>query len=299
VCRSERRLYALLDGDHQPTADERQFLARAAGLDEGQVRAVEEGIEAGSIPLGRRGDPTPFARCFDDILRRLAGLGISARQVSLRTADDSRGVAACSGGTLSVWRVGKQQPTLESLRRVLRALGSFTGSQGGPLVPPDELERLARLAGFTPQDLTATSHQVVAGITGRTTPKQLLDALRNSTDISLTQESAAELYSRRPDPDGSQITYPVIGTWEKESRQHPSPAQVRRLLEAYNDSLAERRLPPLTGYEIDRVMEVAARDHTRWEQLSHAEKLKQAGRKPSRERLSSSFGPEAGPGRSL
>ena len=123
-----------------------------------------------------------------------------------------------------------------------------------PVFAAPDVAALIRSAGFTPEDLNATSHNLIAGIDDRTRIKPLLAALRNAADIAVAVP-AIPVAPGKP-------SRASIHLWEAEGKggNYPTGGQVRDLLGLYNEILATRGLAILTPDEIDQVVAIAERD---------------------------------------
>ena len=255
-------------GTPVPTEKERLALYRVLDLANDQIRYLEDGIEAGRIPLRRYCQVTPFSRLFDEILARLAAAGISADRLTRMTkAQPTERQGIESSSVISHWRHGKATPTLVSLRHLAGALRRC-GKAGHRLVSDQEIEALVQAAGFTSEDLAATCHDVIARITEQTRIGPLLSAIRNASDVSAPL-SAVTIMDRSVPPRFIKLpSESRITQWECESRDcYPTKEQVRELLDRYNLILKEKGHDLMTDREIDQVIAVADRDCKRRQEL--------------------------------
>lgn len=273
------RLSLLVSNRRPPSESERLALSRFAGLNDHQVVYIEDAIASGAIPLGPPRRQTPLAVALNSILDKLRAQEINQTQLVLQCAQcQAPGMVSVQTSDLPTWRHGHNKITLEKLRSLTAGLNQI-GSRLRDPVTPGEISNLIASAGFAPHDLTDTTHQVVDRIDDRTQIKPLLAALRRAVDLSLPS-SSEEL---RCHAAVLGITLPLAFSanlyWEDTTRtSSPTGQQVRDLLLCYNHFISRNGFPPLSDEEIIKIIHVAERDHTRLQQLSHAEKL--AERKP-------------------
>jgi hypothetical protein len=269
------RLGLLIANRRPPSESERMALSRFAGLDDHQVAYIEDGIASGAIPLGQPRRHTPFAGALNSILDKLRAQEINQTQLVLHCEQcQAPGMASVRKSDLSAWRHGRTRITLEKLRSLTAGLNQLGSRRLRDPVTPDEISNLIASAGFAPHDLTDTTHQLVDRIDDRTEIKPLLAALRRAVDLSLPSTSEELLCHAAV----LGITLPQAFTtnlfWEDTNRtSSPTGQQVRDLLLCYNHFISRNGFPPLSDEEIIKVIHVAERDHTRLQQLSHAEKL--------------------------
>jgi transcriptional regulator with XRE-family HTH domain len=243
-----RRLETVL-AQGRATDEERQAVYRLVGLTPAQARYVEDGVAAGSIPLTTAARDTPFAVALRGTLQELADAGVSRRGLAARS--HTPGDPGVSQGQLSEWASGRRTPTLEGLRRFVRALRPFTLAPN-PVLSPADVDRLVEAAGLRPEVLTDTTHDVIAQIGPHTQIKPLLRAIRSAADLEV------------PSLGGEGLPVPSrVREWERDGTAAlPSADQVRELLHRYNRILNNRSLPELSASEIESVTEVAERTIT-------------------------------------
>jgi hypothetical protein len=156
------RLNALVHNRRTPTEVERLALYRYAGLDAGQIAAIENDITTGRIPLGFARRRTPSAAALHSILDKLAAQGGTLTQLALRSAlQHAPDAIPVSQSNLSAWRYGRELPTLASLRALTEVLRQVGPGQLANPVLPAEIDGLLRASGFHPRDLTDTTHQII------------------------------------------------------------------------------------------------------------------------------------------
>jgi hypothetical protein len=257
----EERLHHLLShASAMPTAVERRALARSAGLDSAQTDRIEAAIEYGLMPLSHSATCTPFSALFKELLARLRAAGISQVRLVSHSTPPGRTEPDLSASCISSWKTGRSRPTVAGLRGLVRALDRCREPGGEPLVTPEEVRNLVRLAGFSIEELAATTHDVVARINEDTRLKPLLSAIRNAADLSVPT-SVLSAASSQNGADAEQRQWRMLKDWENEgSDTSPNPTQVRGLLEHYNRLLFAKGHPQMTVAEIDKVIAVAERD---------------------------------------
>jgi hypothetical protein len=260
-----KRLANLLnDSETAPTEKERAALYRVLGLDDYQVRSLEEGIEVGDVPLKEQYRSTPFSRHLGEVLDRLRMAGISTNCLARMTADPLSGQPGISHSAFSEWRRGATSPTLACLRDATRGLARCVGGDGRRLVPPEEVDALLREAGFEPAALTLTCHQVIAGVTTETRIQPLLSAIRNAADVSVPVSAVVAMDH---EPQARPVRLPAgqsMAEWETRPGKFPTPEQLREMLTRYNFVLTEKGHPCLSSDEMERVVAVAERDRRKW-----------------------------------
>lgn len=263
-----KRLVDLLNGgETTPSEKERVALYRVLGLDDDQVRSLEEGLDAGDVPLREHYPATAFTRHLSDILERLRAAGISSTRLALLTADPVSGQPGIRDqSTLSAWKRGASSPTAACLRDAVRGLARCVDGEGRRLVPPEEVEALVREAGFEPEELSLSCHEVIARVTAETRIQPLLAAIRNAPDVSVPMSAVSAMdHGRNARP--VQLARTSIHEWETSPGKFPTPAQVRELLDRYSIILRRKGHAPLSAEEIDKVVAVAERDRERWREL--------------------------------
>lgn len=239
------RLRGILVGNSVPTSAERMGLARALGLNDDQIALIETAIENGQLEIGPRIRPSTFSRLFDDLASRLRDNGITLRDLSTRSVPLGGDTPAVAPTTLSNWRTGRSQPSLSAFRGMVRVLERFQNT-----VSQSEIEQLIKASGFSPAELSATTHDIVAQINGETRLKPLLANLRNASDLDVPQSLV----------EGNH-TYKNISSWESDALpDYPSQAHLLELLELYNSILRDKGQQELSVEEIQRVMTVGERD---------------------------------------
>lgn len=257
------------------TYAERLALERVAGLDPSQINRIEAAVEDGSLHLGQRPQASSFAALLDDVLGRLRAAGVSQRQLSLRTAPPGQSDPDVSPECLSQWKQGKTRPTLASLRALVHGLERCHDRANRPLVTADEIRNLVSAAGFTREDLAATTHDLVARINGATRLKPLLAALRNAADINIPM-SAIDSDIARGNSDTEVRLAHLLQQWESEGRPSiPNPGQVRDILTRYNRLLLAAGKTELAEEEMQKVLEVAQRDRQAGQQHGFLNRLRE------------------------
>ncbi len=257
-----RVLIDLLSGNSVPTQAEREALAKVARLDAAQVSLIETSIEDGSLPIHPEAslNASAFPSLLDDILSRLRVAGINQRQLILRTRSAAGGNPEVAAASLSMWKGGRARPVLESLRALIRGLEQCRSKEGLPLVTPEEIQQLVETAGFSMQQLTSTTHDLIARIDGTTRIKPLLWALRTAADLSVAMTSVDGIQVPGMNSDRFKLSG-WLAKWESERRaEYPTAAQVRDVLARYNRLLHTNCQEVLSADEIDKVAEVAERD---------------------------------------
>jgi hypothetical protein len=246
-----------------------------AGLDDDQIAYIEEGIASETIPHGQPRRRTAFGVVLNVILNKLASQGFSLHQFALLCERQVvPGAATVVQADLSTWRHGRAAITLEKLRSLVAGLRQLGPERLHDPVTSGEINQLIGAAGFASDELTDTTHDLVARIGSHSEIQPLLVALRRATDLSLPAGSeellryAASLGVTLPQAFAMNVY------WEHNDRMSlPTGAQVRELLDCYNHFIRRNGFPPLADEDIAKVLAVAERDHARWKSLTHAEKL--------------------------
>lgn len=247
------RLYSLLFSRSAPTREERLGLARFVGLDAAQIDLLERAVDDDTLSLQRRKTHSAFSGLLGELLERLRAGGINQKQLGLRCKPPGAVEPQLSRATISSWGLGKSMPTLSSLRALVHGLERCRPEVA---ITPEEIGNLVSAAGFSPEDLSATTHDVVARIDGTTRLKPLLAALRNAVDLDVPMSAVAGLGGQ-----GAAVrSAPQLQAWESESDPNsPSLSQVADLLSRYNRLLQDKGREELSDEEVQRVMEVAQR----------------------------------------
>ena len=281
------RLLQLLRNARTPSEGERRVLYHYAGLEEVQIAAIEDGIATGTIPLGFTRRRTAFAAALASILDKLRSHKIPLAELAHRSVRlHVPGGDAILQTNLSAWRHGREQPTLAKLRSltaVLRQLGHEDSS--GP-VTPAEIDSLLAAGGFRPEQLTDTTHDIIARIDEQTLIKPLLRALQLAIDTSRPME---EVHQRGAELGHTMPSVDMLRKWEESGLAFPTGEQVRNLLQIHNHMIRQNGFPSLSEEEIAKVVAVAERDHVRWQALSHTEKLAERRPHPRRQPPSAFF----------
>jgi transcriptional regulator with XRE-family HTH domain len=276
-----RRIKDILsDPTAVPTRAERLALAKIDGLDSTQIYCLESAVEDGILPLTPAPSPSRFSAQLSDLLGRLHQAGIAQAQVVARTIPLGQTEPELSTATLSMWKNGRTHPTLATLRALAQALERCQDRSHCPLVTAEEIRQLVSLAGFTLDDLAATTHDIVAQINGATQLKPLLSALRNAADLNVPT-SAIDSASARGQTDTDARLVHLLKSWECEAAPNsPTPAQVGELLMRYNRLLRAAGKAELSSAEIQKVVEVAQRDREDGQQRGFSKRV-QEHRPPS------------------
>jgi hypothetical protein len=279
-----------------PTRAERLALEHVAGLDTSQMHRIETALEDGSLTTGPRSHRSPFSARLNDILGRLRVVGISQRQLALRTAPLGQSESELSQTTLSGWKHGLSRPTLATLRRLVKGLEKCHDRANRPLVTADEIQLLVAEAGFTLDELAATTHDIVRRIDETTELKPLLVALRNATDLNVAVPAIdSEIARGEPDTHAIRMTH-QLNSWEQDgSPNSPTSEQVREVLLRYNRLLQAGGKADLTEEEIQKVVEVAERDRTDGKQRGLLNRAREHHPRTARRVISPDFG--GGPSR--
>jgi hypothetical protein len=236
-------------------------LAQTVGLTHAQIEQIERAIDSESLPLTPYAAPSAFATLLTDILGRLRQQGFNHPDIAYRTTPIAGGDPVFRPGILSAWKNGKAQPTLESVRGLIRALGRCKGKDGRSLVSQSELESVVSHAGFTAFDIAATTHDIIARIDTATRIKPLLSALRNATDLNVTMAAIDELVANPDNNVAMTSIVPRLKHWENEaSPTYPTSDEVQTLLSYYNALLRHNGHVELAASEMDAVVVVAVRD---------------------------------------
>ncbi len=216
---TKARIVNLLTQDSAvPSSMERLAVANAAGLTPSETELLESAIDGGMLLLTPAKSPSVFSIRLTDILGRLKAAGISKHQLALRSVSPVESQSGISGAPLSAWAHRNVSPTQASLHALIRALEQCRDQEGRRLVQDDEIRQLVESAGFTPEELTATTHDIIAGINGTTRLKPLLSDLRNAADLNVIQRIVAEVAAEEePRHSGTRITQALLHDWERET----------------------------------------------------------------------------------
>jgi hypothetical protein len=258
---SSQRIKNILGNTNSvPTRAERQALETVAGLNMSQVHCIEAAVEDGILPLSRNPSPSRFSTQLSDILGRLQAAGISHRQLASHMIPLGQTEPELSLSTLLTSKNGKTNPTLATLRALVKALERCHDRAHCPLVTTDEIRQLAHAAGFTLDDLVATTHDIVGRINEATQLKPLLSALRNAADLNVAMPAIDSETARGDADNGARMAH-SLRSWECLNQIHsPTAAQVAEILTRYNRLLRAGGKPELSSDEIQKVLEVAQRD---------------------------------------
>ncbi len=256
------RVSNLLSGVCIPTQVERTALAEVVGLTPAQSAAIESAVEDKTLLLGKKPLPSAFSSLFTEILEKIATFGITQQQLVQSAVSYCGNEPALSKATISMWKNGKNKPTLASLRSLICTLEECRDQLYRPIVSPEEIQQLVSAAGFSADDLTATTHDIIARIDETTRLKPLLSALRNAADLSVPP-SAVDRAEAQPDRTiGSHRLVSRVNKWESScAPEIPKPEQLRGLLERYNRLLQANGQAQLSDAEIQKVVAVAEREH--------------------------------------
>jgi len=252
----------LILGRSIPTQAERTALAHVAGLTPAQCAAIESAVEDKTLPLRRKPMRSAFSTLFTEILAKIAAYGITQQQLAQRAVSYCGNEPVLSTATISMWKNGKNKPTLASLRSLICTLEECQDQLCRPIVSPEEIQQLMSAAGFSADDLTATTHDIIARIDETTRLKPLLSALRNAADLSVPP-SAVDRAEAQPDRTiGSHRLVSRVNKWESScAPEIPKPEQLRGLLERYNRLLQANGQAQLSDAEIQKVVQVSQREH--------------------------------------
>jgi transcriptional regulator with XRE-family HTH domain len=237
-------------------------LTHAAGLTQAQCAAIESAVEDNTLPLRRKPVRSVFSSLFAEILEKIATYGITQQQLAQRAVSYCGNEPALSTATISMWKNGKNKPTLASLRSLICTLEECHDQLYRPIVSPEEIQQLMSAAGFSADDLTATTHDIIARIDETTRLKPLLSELRNAADLSVPP-SAVDRAEAQPDHTiGTHRLVSRVNKWESSyAPEIPKPEQLRGLLERYNRLLQANGQAQLSNAEITKVVAVAEREH--------------------------------------
>lgn len=258
-CRMDyQRIESILSApDSSPSPAERLALEHVIGLDSAQINAIETAVENGTLQLGRRPRHSHFSAQLADILDRLRLAGITQTQLALRTTPLGGTEPELSQSTMSNWKTGRSHPTQAALRVLAAALEQCRDRANCPLVSADDIRHLVSAAGFSLDELTATTHDIVAQIDGATRLKPLLSALRNAADLSVPL-SAIDSDTARGAGD---CMAHLLHAWEwNGSGNLPTPDQVVEIASRYNRLLRAGGKTMLTDDELGRIVDVARRN---------------------------------------
>jgi ribosomal protein L12E/L44/L45/RPP1/RPP2 len=256
------RLSQLLNNGGVPSRGERLALAELAGLTPAQSDVIESAVQEGNLPLGMKAANSAFSTLFNTILARLAAYGITQEELSLSTVPPSASEPELQESAISMWKHAKSRPTLGSLRSLIHGLEHCHDQLHRRLISSEEVHQLVSAAGCSIDDLTATTHDIVARIDDRTRIKPLLSALRNAADLSVPTSAidGTEAQSRRAAESRRLVSR--LKRWERDAEpETPTPEQARDLLTRYNRLLHANEQDKLSASEIQKVMTVARRDH--------------------------------------
>jgi hypothetical protein len=242
-----QRVNDLLTGGAVATDTERIALARAVGLSPEHIHQIQTAVEDGTLPLRRRLHTSTFSTLLNDFLERLHSNHISVRELARRSVPVGQTEPTVHHATISGWKRGRGNPTLSPLRGLVCGL-----ERCQRLVTPSEISELVSAAGFTQEDLVATTHDIVNAIGDTTRLKPLLVKIRNAADLDVPTSILSD------EGDGLAV---LVKDWENERNANsPSPSQARELLGRYNRVLRDKGEQELDSQEIEKIMTVANRD---------------------------------------
>jgi hypothetical protein len=277
-----RRISALLAGHAIPGELERLALAKLVMLTDDQVRYIEQGIEAGTIPIDNPVRLDAFAALLTDTLSRLRDRGICGEQLIRESALPGHNGPELTRATLSFWKNGKSSPTLHPFRGLVRALRRY--------LPGCEIDALIAASGFTLFDVEATTHDVISRADGATHIKTLLAEIRNASDLSVPLTAIDDVGNGSAPRPVSLPRGITINCWERfDTPAYPTGEQVRELLERYSIIMRQKDARPLSTGEIEKVIALAEHQRTHWMALSPAEKLRATSSATTRNPPSPSF----------
>jgi hypothetical protein len=287
---TDRRVTCLLAGNCVANAAERAALARFAGLTADEAADIEGRLDDGRMQILPERKEGQFSAVLREFFDRLQAHAITQSDVAARSVDELTGDPGIDKAALSAWKLGKSGISLVSLRSLVRGLEACRDRAGLPIVPPEDITRLIEAAGFSPSQLSATTHDIVNAIDETTRIKPLLVAIRNASDLSVTAATVDQLDEEQPQQPPQERLLHRLNTWENESKAYyPTVPQTKALLERYNVILAGKGQQPLDRDEIRKVVEVAERDYAARHDPTHAETVQQSRRPSSRSPISPNF----------
>jgi hypothetical protein len=270
---SERIKGILSDPSAVPTCAERLPLEKVASLDAAQINAIETAVEDRSLPLVPDPSPIRFSAQLNEILGRLGTAGITQRQLVLRTIPFGQSEPEFSNSALSLWKHGKANPTLTNLRALVTTLERCHYRANRPLVTADEIRQLVTAAGFSLDDLSATTHDIVARINETTRLKPLLSTLRNAAYLNVPM-SAIDSDTVRCQAGNGVRMGDLLNIWEWDGSPYsPTPEQLGELLARYNRLLRDAGHLELNAKEMQEVLGVAQRDREDGQQRGFCKRL--------------------------
>ena len=241
------RVNTLINGHGVPSDDERIALGKAVGLSPEQITQVETAVENGTLALGPRLYTSTFSTLLSELIDRLRSNHVSTKELARRSTPLGETEPGLCHTTISSWKYGRSKPTLSALRGLVHALEHCQ-----PLVTSAEIVALISAAGFTREDLVATTHDVVSVIDETTKLKPLLGNLRNAVDLNVPTTFLKD------DDNNYDV---LVRNWENEAdAKSPSPSQARELLDRYNRILRDKGEQELNSQEIEKIMSVVNRD---------------------------------------
>jgi hypothetical protein len=128
-----------------------------AGQDKGHFSRQEVRQRFNRVMDACQSSPTRFSAQLSEILGRLRVAGITQLQLVTRTIPLGHSEPEFSNTALSLWKHGRANPTLTNLRALVTTLERCRYGVNRPLVTADEIRQLVTAAGFTLDDLAATS----------------------------------------------------------------------------------------------------------------------------------------------
>jgi hypothetical protein len=285
------RIDRLLTGKSSvPSQDERLALAKVAGLSSPQAHLIETAVDEGQLPLIPTPPSTPFSTRLTELLARLKAAGITQKQLAARTAPLGTTDAEMSQTPISDWRLNKKRPTQAALRSLVRGIEQCHDKFGRPLVLAEEIQQLVTLAGFTMEDISATTHDIVARINDETRLKPLLAALRNAADLNVPMNAVDSIPFQTPAGVNAPYLWALLEAWESEGKSiTPNPEQARELLARYNRLLHDKGEVELSPEEIERVVEVVQRDRAEGSQMGFRKRAHEHRPRTARRIISSDF----------
>jgi len=193
-------------------------------------------------------------------------------QLSERSRDRVTNEIALQRPDFSNWRYGKAHPTLGTVRSLVKVLQPFVREDAASILRQEDIDALIRHSGFTPEQLSRTAREVIRESDEMTADiHPLLKDIRNAADVSVT----ADYMASSPFPTTQLLAFSrqLIHGFEDNKLAIPNADQVRELMGRYSHVIQERGHEPLGEAEIDKVVRIAERARSHWQNMDNQTKI--------------------------
>jgi hypothetical protein len=246
----DKRLHEMLDKRCNISDKEAAALYDYLRLDEDQRKLMVSGKGINKELFTPT--PTDFSKKLSEIFKKVINIPELMAETPSINHDIVTGKKRIS--IIHLYDMAKgERFTIHALRPVLDMLTHCIGKSGKkgerPLGQKD-IDELIGFSGFSASDIKITSHEVIDRYDEQTAKlRNVLADIRNASDISVNTPFRAR-------------------EWEVTDYSFPKPAQLRGLLEEYNETLKKRGHTPLDSKEIGKVLNIAHNNRERWSALA-------------------------------